>query len=138
MITWLLLAFANSSAAVEPIRTPGRYQSVAETEYSITLTLDPQGHAQFEFVMWEAEDPHTEERGKLSGAWTRSGNLLTIRLTSGKSAVYAIVPCLSYREFGETGCSMGLSLVKTDLADSYGLKRYGLWNAASLRIDGRP
>ena len=43
----LLLALAVSAQAAVPDPIAGRYVAVTETEYSITLTLEPKGAAEF-------------------------------------------------------------------------------------------
>jgi len=133
-----LLMLATSAQTASPATIAGQYVAVTETEYKITLTLEPKGRAQYEFVTWEADGSAPEQHEKLSGKWSRSGNTLTVQLSSGKFAIYSVVPCLSHQEFGEAGCSPGLSLVNTTLADRYGLKRFGLWSAASLKIGVQP
>jgi hypothetical protein len=133
-----LLMLATSAQTVSPAAIAEQYVAVTETEYKITLTLQPKGRAQYEFVTWEADGSAPEQHEKLSGKWSRSGNTLTVQLSSGKVAIYSVVPCLSHQEFGETGCSPGLSLVNTTLADRYGLNRFGLWSAASLKIGAQP
>jgi hypothetical protein len=134
----LLLALAASAQTAGASNIAGKYVAVTETEYEITLTLESKGRAQYEFVTWEADDPAPRHHEKLSGKWSRSGNTLIVQLSSGKAAIYSIVPCLSYQEFEEANCSPGLSLVNTTLADRYGLKRFGLWNTSSLRFSVRP
>lgn len=138
MSALFLVALAASTQTITPVTVAGHYESLAETEYSITLTIEPKGRAWFEFVTWEADGSEPEQHEKLSGTWSSSGNVLTVHLSSGKVAAYSVVPCLSYQEFGQTGCSPGLILVKTDLADRYGLKRLGLWNSASLQHGVQP
>jgi hypothetical protein len=133
-----LLMLATSAQTVSPATIARQYVAVTETEYKITLTLESKGRAQYEFVTWEADGSAPEQREKLSGKWSRSGNTLSVRLLSGKVAIYSVVPCLSHQEFGEAGCSPGLSLVNTTVADRYGLKRFGLWSAASLKIGVQP
>jgi len=133
MSSLFLLALAASTQTTALGTVVGHYEAVTETEYNITLIIEPNGHARFEFVTWEADGSAPEQQEKLSGKWSRSGNTLSVQLASGKLAIYSVVPCLSHEEFGQTGCSQGLSLVKTNLADRYGLKRFGLWNSASLR-----
>jgi hypothetical protein len=127
-----------SAAALAQSAAPQRYQSVTETEYSINLTLEPNGRAQYEFVTWEADGSTPEEHEKLSGTWSRNGSVLTVHLSSHRIVTYGVKACLSYEEFGQNGCSPGLSLIKTDLPDSYGLKRFGLWDSASLHLGTQP
>jgi hypothetical protein len=138
MSSLFLLALAASTQPAALGTVVGHYEAVTETEYNITLTIEPKGRARFEFVTWEADGSAPEQHEKLSGKWSRSGNTLTVQLPYGKIATYSVVPCLSHEEFGQTGCSRGLSLVKTNLPDRYGLKRFGLWNSASLQRGVQP
>ena len=133
-----LLALAASTQIFSPPSIAGKYVAVTETEYEITLTLAPNGRANYYFVAWEADDPGPKHHEKMFGKWSRLGNTLTVKLSSGNTAIYTVVPCLSYQEFGEAGCSSGLSLVKTTLSINYGLSRFGLWNAASLKFGVQP
>ena len=134
----LFLALAALPQASASSNVAGHYEAVTETEYSIGLTLVFNGQARYKFVTWEADGSAPERREILSGRWSQSGNQLTLRLSSGQVAIYTIVPCLSHQEFGQSGCSPGLSLVNTDLADRYGLKRFGLWKSAYLQHAVRP
>ena len=133
-----LLMLVTSAQTVSPATIAGQYVAVTETEYKITLTLESKGRAQYEFVTWEADGSAPEQHEKLFGKWSLSGNTLTVQLSSGKVTIYSVVPCLSHQEFGEAGCSPGLRLVNTTLADRYGLKRFGLWNVASLKNGVQP
>jgi len=134
----LLLALAASAQSLSAPNIAGQYVAVTETEYAITLTLAPKGVAKYDFVAWKADDPGPKHHEKITGTWSSSGNLLTLKISSGDIAIYKVLPCLSYREFGEAGCSLGLSLVKTTLAIKYGLSRFGLWNVASLKFGVQP
>ena len=134
----LLLVLAGPAQTASPPTIAGQYVAVTETEYEITLTLASTGRAQYEFVTWEADDPAPKHHEKILGKWSRSGNTLTVKLSSGKTAIYSVIPCLSYQEFEEAGCSLGLSLVNTTLSDGYGLNRFGLWNAADLKFGDQP
>lgn len=133
----LLLALAASPRTADSANLAGQYQAVTETEYSITLTLEATGKARFEFMTWEADGSAPERQEALYGTWHRSLDQLTLQFSFGRSATYSIVPCLSYREFGQAGCSPGLSLTNTNLADRYGLRRFGLWNSAPLRRNAK-
>jgi hypothetical protein len=134
----LFLALATSPQVSASSNVAGHYEAVTETEYSIDLTLGPNGQAQYKFVTWEADGSAPEQREILSGRWSLSGSQLSLRLSSGQVATYTIVPCLSHQEFGQSGCSPGLSLVNTNLSERYGLKRFGLWKSAYLRPGVRP
>jgi|GEM_PF-2864567 len=138
MSSLLLLALFASTQPASIDTVVGHYEAVTETEYNITLTIEPEGHARFEFVTWEADDSAPEQHEKLSGNWSRSGDMLTVHFPAGKIATYAVIPCLSHAEFGQAGCSQGLSLVRTNLANRYGLKRFGLWNSAALQRGVQP
>lgn len=135
LLLFMLAASAPTSAHGD---TSKHYEAVTETEYSIDLTLEPNGRAEYEFVTWQADDSAPEERVKLAGTWSRSKNILTVRLSSGKTVTYSVERCLSYEEFGQSGCSPGLTLIKTDVADGYGLKRFGLWDSAFLHYGAQP
>ena len=130
----LLTLLLASSSPTAPQQVAGEYLAVTETEYAIELKLAPSGHAQFDFHSWEADSSAAEVAKVLEGKWRLSGSEITVSLTGGKSATYAFVPCLTYQEFGQPGCSPGLELVKTNLPDQYGLQRFGLWRSDGLRI----
>ncbi|MFK2879459.1 hypothetical protein [Rhodanobacter hydrolyticus] len=138
MAVLLLLSLATPLQAASSGNPAGRYQAVTETEYSITLTLDSTGKARYEFVGWEADGSAPKQRKVLSGTWHHSGGLLSLQFPRGRFATYSIVPCLSYHEFGQPGCSAGLNLVHTNLADYYGLQRFGLWKSDSLSRNTNP
>jgi hypothetical protein len=125
----VLLAAAQGSAP--PV--VGHYQAVTETEYAIELQLSPSGQAQLEFRTWEADDPQHPTVQRFKGSWLWSGANVTIRFKSGRSATFAPVPCLSYKEFAQQGCSPGLKLVTTTFPKQYGLQRFGLWRSDALR-----
>jgi len=138
MIVLFFLALASSPQVSASSNVAGHYEAVTETEYSIDLALRSNGQAQYKFVTWEADGSAPEQHEILSGRWSQSGSQLTLRLSSGQVATYTIVPCLSHQEFGQSGCSQGLSLVNTNISERYGLKRFGLWKSAYLQHAVRP
>jgi hypothetical protein len=138
MIVLFFLALASSPQVSASSNVAGHYEAVTETEYSIDLALRSNGQAQYKFVTWEADGSAPEQHEILSGRWSQSGSQLTLRLSSGQVATYTIVPCLSHQEFGQSGCSQGLSLVNTNISERYGLKRFGLWKSAYLQRTVRP
>jgi hypothetical protein len=131
----LPLIIAVASYATSP-SVSGRYQAVTETEYAIELKLEPSGRAQLEFRTWEADDSTSSDTERFKGAWSLSGADVMIKLSSGQSVTFRPVACLSHQEFGQPGCSPGLKLIKTTMADRYGLQRFGLWRSDALR--GQP
>lgn len=131
MTVLFLLALAASVQAITPDILAGQYVAVTETEYAITLAHTSSGRAQYDSLSWEADGSAPEVHERFAGKWSRSGDTVIVQLSSGETAIYPVVPCLSYEEFREAGCSPGLGLVDTTLADRDGLKRFGLWNASS-------
>ena len=130
---WLLLAAAASlSVAPEGSR---HYKSVTETEYAIELVLDTSGQARFTFDSWAADDSTPPYHEAILGTWTQRDSRIAVHLTSGRNVNYQLLDCLSYQEFGQQGCSPGLKLVSTNLSVNYGLQRFGLWDARSLRVE---
>ena len=127
----LPLILAVASYAITP-SVAGRYQAVTETEYAIELKLEPSGQAQLEFRTWEADDSTTSDTLRFNGAWSLSGADVMIKLSSGKSVTFRPVACLPHQEFGQPGCSPGLKLVETTMADRYGLQRFRLWRSDAL------
>lgn len=125
----VLLAVAQVSGS----SVAGYYQAVTETEYAIELQLSPSGQAQLEFRTWEADDPQHPTVQHFTGSWSLSGADVTIRFPFGRSATFAPVACLSYKEFAQQGCSPGLKLVTTTFPSQYGLQRFGLWRSDALR-----
>ena len=101
----LLLSMAVSAEAAVPDPITGRYVVVTETEYSITLTLEPKGAAEFEFLTWEANGSAPEHHQRFFGTWYRHAGRIIVLLASGKTATFVAVPCLSHQDFGEVGCS---------------------------------
>jgi len=133
MDVWtLIFAIAASTAASADVS--GDYQAVTETEYAIDLTLQKSGQARLIFRTWEADGSATPSTKIFTGAWSRSGTIIALKLESGQSARFRANECLPYAEFGQTGCSYGLSLVSTTLPKRYGLQRFGLWRSESLRV----
>ena len=132
MIALALALSASSQATSASIA--GDYQAVTETEYAIELKLEPSGQAQFAFRSWEAGSSMPGSTENLHGTWSRSGSDVVIKLTSGASATFKPIACLSYQEFGRPGCAPGLKLVRTTLAARYELQRFGLWQSDSLEI----
>ena len=130
---WVLFAaLAGLSAkAHEPLH----YKSVTETEYAIELDLDTTGQARFTFDSWEADDSAPPSHDELPGTWTQQGSRITVNLKSGLKVTYQLRQCLSYREFGQNGCSPGLRLLSTTVPANYGLQRFGLWDARFLRVE---
>lgn len=128
----LLFAIAASTAASAD--ASGDYQAVTETEYAIELNLQKSGQARLVFRAWEADDSATPSTQVFTGTWSRAGTIIDLKLESGRSARFRTNDCLPYAEFGQTGCSDGLSLVSTTLPMCYGLQRFGLWRSESLRI----
>ena len=131
LFTLLILAIPFSTVVAGNVA--GQYKAVTETEYAINLALTAQGQATYDFVTWSADDPLSEKHEKLSGTWKRNGTSVTINLGSGRYVIYDLYSCLSYQEFGADGCSMGLKPTQANLAKHYGLLRFGLWEAKSLR-----
>jgi len=129
----VLFAMLLAAAQVSASSVAGRYQAVTETEYAIELQLSPSGQAQLEFRTWEADDPQHPTVRRFVGTWAWSGANVTIRFKSGRSATFAPVACLSYKEFAQQGCSPGLKLVTTTFPKQYGLQRFGLWRSDALR-----
>lgn len=129
----LQLILAVASPGVSP-QVAGHYQAVTETEYAIELNLEPSGRAKLEFRTWEADDSLPPDTEKFKGKWSVSGADVMVQLVSGKSVTFSPIACLSHQEFGQRDCSPGLKLVKTTLADRYGLQRFGLWRFDALRI----
>ena len=129
----VLFAMLLAATQVSAPTVAGHYQAVTETEYAIELQLSPSGQAQLEFRTWEADDPQHPTVQRFTGSWSWSGADVTIRFTSGRSATFASVACLSYKEFAQQGCSPGLKLVTTTFPSRYGLQRFGLWRSDALR-----
>jgi hypothetical protein len=130
----LLLALAAAAGASASDRIVGQYKAVTETEYAIDLVLAANGLATLSFFGWEADGSEPDQQETLQGKWRRHGDLVTVTLKSHKYATYQVESCLSYQEFGQTGCSMGLKLARTNLQENYGLARFSLWKASSLRL----
>lgn len=131
MLLPLLLAAAGQAASPS---VAGTYRAVTETEYAIELKLEASGRAKLEFRTWEADGSARPQVETFKGTWSWSGRNVRIRLPSGRSLTYAPDVCLSHREFGRTGCSPGLSLIDTTMADRYALKRFALWRTDGLRL----
>jgi len=133
MDVWtLIFSIAASTAASADVS--GDYQAVTETEYAIDLKLQKSGQARLILRTWEADNSAMASTTAFTGAWSRSGTSIDLKLESGQSARFRTNACLPYTEFGRTGCSYGLSLVSTTLPKSYGLQRFGLWRSESLRV----
>ena len=128
----LMLALAASAATMDGL--PGEYQAVTETEYAIVLSLEASGQARMVFRMWEADGSAPPSIETFTGSWSYSGSIVELRFNSGQSASFETNNCLSYTEFGQTGCSPGLTLASTTFPASYGLQRFGLWRSESLRV----
>ena len=129
----LMLASALSIAPAQSI--PGRYTAVTETEFAIDLALKPSGEAVLSTHTWEADGSAPPSNQKLTGHWSQADKNIKIRFGHGQSATFTLEACLSYSEFGQSGCSLGLKLVSTNLPARWGLQRFGLWRSDLLRVD---
>lgn len=111
----------------------GRYEAVTESSFGILLILEPAGEAQLEFRNPADLDLEEEDVEAYRGFWARSGDVIHVQLKSDHSVRFSFVPCLSREEFDGQGCSPGLQSFETTFAEQYGLSRFPLWRAESLR-----
>ena len=125
-----LLASALASASGQPA---GHYVAVTEAEYELELTIATSGRAELENHMWEADHSAPDSRTRLEGRWVLHGNTIKVTFPSGQTASFRLETCLSYSEFGRSGCSPGLKLIATNLPLRWGLQRFGLWRSDLLR-----
>jgi hypothetical protein len=112
----------------------GRYEAVTESEYGIEVTLAEGGKAEFVFRSWQPVTGASDYEERLVGAWSLEGEVLDVSLKPYGSVRYEVSPCLSYEEFGGSGCSFGLRPLSSSLSEDYGLQRFGLWRADTLKV----
>ena len=127
-----ILALALSGAPT--IDVPEKYVAVTETEYSLELVLAPSGRAVLTASTWEADESSEAVTRDIKGSWTRTDTGINVVFDGNKFASFELLDCLSYSEFGRTGCSPGLKLSSTNLSPHWGLQRFGLWRSEGLRI----
>ncbi len=132
-VRFVVLVFVAMAAVANPAPDfYGQYMAVTETEYSITLDLEPSGKAAYRFEVAAVEDDEKDWKESWVGNWSLNGAALRIDFGKHGYVEYQVTQCLPFNEFGQQGCGLGLRPISTNTKSHYSLTRYGLWKPETL------